>query len=453
MANLFKEFDAVSAKAWKQKIQADLRGADYNQTLVWESLEGIKIAPFYHLDNLKQLPVKLEPRPYAICEHIRISDEKKARDEAQKALVDGANALLFSADKPFNASALLLDLPKEKNGKKIELQFNLSFLNKDFFKSLIKQLMGYNYSLNIDVIGRLAATGNWFENQEKDYKIVEDILKKADKNANTLGVNVALYQNAGANAVQQVAYALGHGNMYLDYFNINAIQFQFAAGSNYFFEIAKLRAFRYLWSLLLKEYGFKPKTRLFVSPGTRNKTALDPYVNMLRTTSECMSAVLGGADIIANRPYDAFLNKAHDFGQRIANNQLLILIEESGFNPGNNFADGSYYLETLTTQIAEKALELFNHIEDNGGFLKQLLSGTIQRKINESAAKEQQLFDDEKLVLVGTNKYTKGAEIPDDFTSASAQNDKENRKTIIEPVIPKRLSEKVERELFLKMKQ
>lgn len=449
MAPLFKEFDEISAKQWKQKIQMDLKGADYNKTLVWESLEGISVKPFYHKDALKQLPISTAKKNYSICRQININDENDARQNALKALEDGANALLFAADKPFDAKVLIKDLPKGLDGKKVALHFNLSFLEDGFFSKLATLSADFDCTLNIDIIGNLAAIGNWFYDKNKDHKLVENIINKSDQSTKILGVNAALYQNAGANIVQQVAYALGHGNAYLDAFKTNAIQFRFAVGSNYFFEIAKLRAFRYLWNLLLAEYDLAPECQLFVTPSTRNKTVLDPYVNMLRTTSECMSAVLGGADTIANLPYDVFFDKNHDFGQRIAKNQLLILQEESGLNPGNNFADGSYYIAALTTQIAEKSLELFNLMENHGGFVKQLLSGTVQRKIGESAAKEQQLFDDKELVLVGANKYQNATEKGETTSSDKPVLGKRNsRKTRIEPVIPKRLSEKEERKVL-----
>src|SRR5690606_18492572 len=141
------------------------------------------------------------------------------------------------------------------------------------------------------------------------------------------------------------------------------------------------------------------------TPTKRNKTLYDYNVNLLRTTTECMSAILGGADAVANLPYDALYHKSNEFGERISRNQLLIMKHESYLDKVGNAADGSYYIESLNSQSAEKALVLFEEIEANGGFIKQLGDGTIQRKIRESAEKEQQLFDDGKEVLLGTNKH------------------------------------------------
>ena len=220
--------------------------------------------------------------------------------------------------------------------------------------------------------------------------------------------------------------------------------FEVSVGTNYFFEIAKLRALRQLFNLIAKEYNHNLDCHLLVSPTKRNKTVYDYNVNMLRTTTECMSAILGGADAIANLPYDAIYHKDNEFGDRIARNQLLVLKHESYFDKVNNPADGSYYIENLTHQLAEKALNLFKDIEANGGFLKQLNEGIIQRKIQESADKEQKLFDTGKEVLLGTNKYpNKNDKMKDDIELYPFVKIKP-RKTLITPIIEKRLAEQVE---------
>ena len=185
---------------------------------------------------------------------------------------------------------------------------------------------------------------------------------------------------------------------------------------------------------------------MFVEPSLRNKSLYDYNSNMLRTTTECMSAILGGSHTVCNLSYDSIFHKSNEFGERIARNQSLILENESSFKNAQLAADGSYYIESLTKEIAQKSLSLFKDIEKNGGFLKQLKLGTIQRKIYESAEKEQQLFDTGKLILVGTNKY----ENPTDKMKGKLELYpflKTNpRKTIIQPIISKRLSENTEQE-------
>jgi len=248
--------------------------------------------------------------------------------------------------------------------------------------------------------------------------------------------------------LQELAYSLAHANEYLNHISIlhQPIVFKISVGTNYFFEIAKLRAYRILFNNIAKEYNPNLECHLVVTPTRRNKTIYDYNVNMLRTTTECMSAIIGGADAIANLPYDALYHKDNEFGDRIARNQLLILKNESYFDKVNNPADGTYYIESLTQQLAEKALILFKDIEANGGFLKQLKEGIIKRKIQESADKEQELFDSGKEVLLGTNKY------PNKYDKMKHDLElfpfvKVNpRKTLITPILEKRLAEKIEQE-------
>ena len=190
---------------------------------------------------------------------------------------------------------------------------------------------------------------------------LENILQ-FDAFQSTLTVHVDTYQNAGATMVQQLAYALSHVNEYLNHFGskiTNKITFNVTVGSHYFFEIAKLRALRILWASLASEYGFNTNCRIKAIPSKRNKTIYDYNVNMLRTTTEWMSAVLGCADVVCNLPYDSLYHNTNEFGDRISRNQLLILKNESYFDKVNNPSDGAYYIEHLTQKLAEKALELF----------------------------------------------------------------------------------------------
>jgi methylmalonyl-CoA mutase len=215
-------------------------------------------------------------------------------------------------------------------------------------------------------------------------------------------------------------------------------------GTNYFFEIAKIRALRRLWASLASEFGFNTECHIFATPSKRNKTIYDYNTNMLRTTTECMSAILGGANTINNLAYDAVYHKDNEFSERIARNQLLILKHESYFNKVNNPADGAYYIESLTTQISEKALELFKDVEANGGFLNQLKEGTIQRKIKENASKEQDQFNDGKLVLLGTNKHPNKEDLMQHELELYPFLKTNPIKTLIEPILEKRISNKLD---------
>ncbi|PHR69616.1 MAG: methylmalonyl-CoA mutase [Lutibacter sp.] len=443
--NLFNDFSSVSSKQWKQKIQFDLKGADYNSTLLTHTNEGVTIKPFYHSDDFEKINVPKNSEEFNICQRIFISDEKTANFLAIDALKRGANSILFIADELFDITIVLQNID-------VEIHFQLNFLSESFSLDLLNHAKNNPFFLNIDIIGNLVKTGNWHHTLNKDFDILSNISKKTTDNCTALQVNSSHYQNAGATTVQQVAYALAHGNEYLNVISRgsiaeqSAINFNFSVGSNYFFEIAKIRAFRYLWKTLCDDYSLKIDAHIFVQPSIRNKTLYDYNTNMLRTTTECMSAILGGANTISNVSYDEVYHKKNEFGERISRNQLLILKEESYFKNAQNFTDGTYYIESLTKEIAEKALEIFKDIEKSGGFLKQLKEGTIQRKIKESAEKEQAQFDAGELVLLGSNKHPNMDDKMNDTIELYPFAKTKPRKTLIAPIVAKRLAEKLEQE-------
>lgn len=446
--NLFDDFNPISSKHWKQKIQFELKGADYNETLVWNSPEDIQVKPFYHKDEFtKDFAVSTKATEFKICQNIFVYDVQKSIERALDTLNRGADSLRFTIEnESIDITNLLEQLPLEK----VTIYFNLAFISIDFVKKIDAFAKKNNTTIfcNLDPIGQLAKDGNWFTTNEKSNFDTLNTLSAATTSVSLISINSALYQNAGANMVQQIAYSLGQVN---EYFNrIEAINqpivFEVAVGTNYFFEIAKLRALRLLFNLIAKEYNHELDCNIIVSPTKRNKTLYDYNVNILRTTTECMSAIIGGADAIANLPYDALYHKDNEFGDRIARNQLLILKNESYFDKVNNPADGSYYIENLTSQLAEKSLTLFKDIEANGGFLKQLNDGIIKRKIQESADTAQELFDSGKEILLGTNKHpNKQDKMKHDLELFPFVKVKP-RKTLITPIIEKRLAEKIEQE-------
>jgi methylmalonyl-CoA mutase len=446
--NLFEDFEPVSSQQWKQKIQFELKGADYNETLIWNSPEDIKVKPFYHKDEFsKVLAVNTKVSNFKICQNIFVFDIEKSIERALDTLNRGAESLRFTIeDENIDIVKLLEKLPLEN----VAVYFNLSFFSIDFVKKIdaLAKKLKTKFYYNLDPIGQLAKDGNWFSTQEKNNFDSLNLLSTAIPDNSIISIDSGLYQNAGANMVQQIAYSLAHANEYFNRIPIisQPIVFQVSVGTNYFFEIAKLRAIRILFNLIAKEYNHNLECHIIASPTKRNKTLYDYNVNMLRTTTECMSAIIGGADAVANLPYDSLYHKDNEFGDRIARNQLLVLKNESYFDKVNNPADGSYYIENLTNQLAEKALTLFKDIEANGGFLKQLNEGIIKRKIQESADKEQELFDSGKEVLLGTNKYpNKQDRMKQDLELFPFVKIKP-RKTLITPIIEKRLAEKTEQE-------
>lgn len=451
---LFTDFEAVSSKQWKTQIQYELKGADYNETLVWESPEGIKVRPFYHIDEASApLTVPTEVSGFKIVQNIFVHDLDKSIARAKETLSRGAESLRFTLEnEKVDIEKLLTSLPLETTPVYLNFQFlDLPFVQKT---DHIAQKHNATIYLHIDPIGQLAKDGNWHTNLDSDFNTLNDISLKCP-NLNFLSINSGLYQNAGANIVQQIAYTIAHAN---EYFNrvatiASPVTLQVAVGTNYFFEIAKLRALRLLFNLLAKEYDHKHECHIIAVPTKRNKTLYDYNVNMLRTTTECMSAILGGANAVSNLAYDALYHKDNEFGDRISRNQLLVLKNESYFDLVNNPSDGAYYIESLTEQLAEKALTLFKDIEANGGLITQLIEGTIQRKIGESAKKEQELFDNGKEILLGTNKYPNKEDRMRHDLELYPFVKINPRKTLITPIIEKRLAEKLEQERLETEKQ
>ena len=432
MSNLLtNDFQPSSSAAWKQKIQFELNGADYNQTFLTQTNEGITIKPFYHSDNFEKIMVPATQNNFNSCQTIKITTEATANLEALSVIEKGVNAIKFDALKPFDFSKLFQNLLH----KNIKFYFSLGFLSESFSQELCAFLNTETIYLNIDIIENFAKTGNWFSNFNKDFKSVENLILKNPTKI-VLSVNVGLYQNAGANTIQQVAYALAHANEYFNKFggNIaNNIQFNFAIGSNYFFEIAKIRAFRYLLNLVLAEYQTTVDVPIFAEPSFRNKSSYCYNCFVQRASSEFMSGIIGGAHTISNN----VTNKS-------CLQNLINLKEEFSTKNRSEITEGNYYIESLTKQIAEKALIIFKEIEKGGGFLQLLMDGTIQRKINESAQKEQHQFNTGTLVLVESNTYISknNTEKLDYFNKTSTT--KAYRKTLIIPIIAKRLAEKLE---------
>jgi methylmalonyl-CoA mutase len=445
---LFKDFDSVSSKAWKQKIQFDLKGADYNDTLIWKTNEGIDVKPFYHADEFSELPEisNTDTTNWSIGQTIEVTNTIVANTKAIDAIERGAETLKFIIH---SEDISIKNLLEGINTNEVPIHITTSFLSSVFFEKCTSVA---STSINTDIIGHLAKTGNWYKNLKEDHTQFEAIVKIT----NQLHIDISLCQNAGATIVQQLAYALAQANEYLNHINKGVIAknemtwqslqvyFNVSIGTNYFFEIAKLKALRQLWASLAAEYNCNTECVIHATPSKRNKTIYDYNINMLRTTTECMSAILGGANSVFNSAYDNLYHDSNEFGERISRNQLLILKKESYFDAVNNPSDGSYYIETITQQLAEKALELFKDIEANKGFLHQLKEGTIQRKIKESATKEQTAFDNGEIILLGTNKHPNTSDLMKNDLEKSPFFKIKKRKTLIEPIIEKRLSEKLE---------
>jgi methylmalonyl-CoA mutase len=213
---LFSEFEPVSAKQWKQKIQFDLRGADYNESLMWQSAEGINVKPFYHRDDFTKefQPIPGHPPKWNIAQNVFIDDEIIANGLSRDAINRGAEAIIFSAEKKFDPLVVFKSFPFEG----AIIYFKLEFLSEAFILRLKQFFSQKNVVVyfNIDIIGNLARSGNWFQNLKHDHSQLESILRNSNSEK-IISADLSLYQNAGANMVQQLAYALAHVHEYLNH--------------------------------------------------------------------------------------------------------------------------------------------------------------------------------------------------------------------------------------------
>ncbi|MFD2697454.1 methylmalonyl-CoA mutase subunit beta [Mesonia sediminis] len=448
---LLADFNSVSAKEWKTKIQADLKGEDYNN-LIFQDRNGIDIKPFYHQEETEIGYMPKSPKNWLITESFEISANTNI-DDVLEVLEKGTQALWlkFKQNSP-NPIAFVEAL----YSKNIPVYLDFEYQKEEEINTLIEFLSGKNhqFSIGIDCIGHLASTGNWHQNLRKDFEDLNWLIKAQGTFPIFLSIRTEIYENAGTNHIQQVAYAMAHVNEYLNHLSVHFPEksknfkplFHVSIGGNYFAEIAKLKALRIIYSEIAEAYEIPQDIEILAFPSLRNKTLYDYNVNMLRTTTEGMSAILGGANWVANTAYDSVFHHDNNFGRRIARNQLLVLKNESYFDKVSNPVDGSYYLESLTQQISEKALSIFKSIEQAGGFITALTDGTIQRKIEEVAQEELKSFEQKEKILVGTNKYLNLDDKMKNELEKTPFLEKFPRKTLIKPIIQKRLAEGIENE-------
>jgi len=444
-SKLFNEFPSVSTSKWKDKIVKDLKGADYDKKLMWNTLEGFKVKPFYrsedieNLDHLKSFPAdfpfvrgnKLLSNDWLIRQDILVQNVEEANKKALDILMKGITSLgyiikdedVIGGQEDFNRlfKGVLVD------SVAINLlagQFSPDYIT--MFANYIHR-MGFDPehiygSVDFDPIGYFNLHGKFFYVDEKRaFERVQRMIAFAQEKLpkfRVITINGQNFNNAGANIIQDLAFTLSVGNEYLAFLTeaglkINDItprmQFNFAVGSNYFLEIAKLRAARYLWSKIVQYYdsGQELAGRMYIHTETSswNKSVYDPYVNMLRTTTESMSSIIAGTDSHLVKPFDASFTTSGTFSERIARNQQILLKEEAHFNKIVDPAGGSYYIESLTDSMIEHAWKIFLDIEDKGGYLNAFKSGFIQEQIKETVLKRDMNIALRKEMLLGTNQY------------------------------------------------
>ena len=395
-----------------------------------------------------------------------MSDYSEANRKALTILMKGIDSLGFVIADPGsvneeNFRILLKDIHIEIieinflcNGKAKEILDLITKISKE--RGLIpSDIRG---AIEADPLGRLMRNGKLCLPVESGFDYLASLTGSSSDFVNlyTIHLNASDFNNAGGDIVQELAFGISMGSEYLVQLTdrglspdltASKIRFSFGTGSEYFPEIAKLRAARLLWSVVVSRFNptetQSAKMHIHCVTSEWNKTVYDPYVNMLRTQTEAMSAILGGTDSLTVEPFDIVFRKPDEFSERIARNQQLILKEESYFDKVIDPAAGSYYIENLTNLVAEDAWKLFLEIEDMGGFITALKSGFIQKKISESADKRKRNVASRKTILLGTNQYPDAGEsisqsidLNKVFVKRPAEKD-----LTVDPVIPFRGSE------------
>jgi methylmalonyl-CoA mutase len=417
---LFSEFPPVSTPEWEKVIEKDLKGADYREKLIWKTNEGIEVKPYYRAEDLEGLnhleafpgefPFvrgnKTDNNNWLIRQDIIVEDAKEANQKALFVLNRGIESLGF----------IFIEVPSTKQlhtlldnivAEAIEINLVCGSYFEEILKKFITVLKEKNTNLSevkgsitYNPLTEMALTGV-FPNFKEGKTLIE--LSKDLPKFKTLAVHGSIFHNSGSSSVQELGFSLSTAAEYLNQLTEAGIsidelapkmRFDFAVGGNYFMEIAKIRAARLLWAKMVNAYNPKHKevTQMFVHSTTSswNKTVYDPYVNMLRTTTEAMSSVIGGTDSLTVNAFDESFETPTEFGERIARNQQLLLKEESYLDKVADPAAGSYYIETLTNSIAEEAWKIFLETEEKGGFIKAMKIGFVQDTINATSEKRDQ---------------------------------------------------------------
>lgn len=431
MKALFNEFHDSTATEWKERLVKDLKGVTFDDLSVTDR-NGITIQPFYTAEDITNLrPTTEGQADWFICEKIEAGEAATANKQALAALNNGASGIIFKTENNIDLNLLL-------NG--IELPFIYSCFETDDTTTFTEKLNAYFQAKGWDL-----QTANCFVSHD----IIEAKLKgEADNvdalktpfltNIEQLGhlcIHANIYQNAGANSVTELGYTLAQLNEYLNWLNNTAglsklqkVYLSLSVDTNFYEQIAKLRACRNLVQFLLNQYGLTIPLHLHVETSDLYRSPFDSYSNLLRDTIAGMAGVLGACDSLYIHPFDATIAASNDFSLRMSRNQQLIFKEESYLDKVADTAEGSYYIEKLTEQLSEKAWHIFKETESQGGLLAAYKAGVIKNSIEQQSEALIADYKAGKKVLIGVNKFPNAGDMP------TAGTLKEKNKHGIHPV-------------------
>ncbi|WNI37765.1 methylmalonyl-CoA mutase family protein [Chryseobacterium sp. SG20098] len=352
---------------WENLVKKQLKTEDIYLVLEKQNLEGIEVKPFYTevQKPLVNLP-RVEESTHLVARYHESLEEE--------------------------VFAFILDQNVENLDQK-----TLFVNNKDLAGHISPKEEDQYFSL-IDVFNEKEGT--------IDDQLVKELLAKEFKR--NICVDISFHQNAGAAIYQQLGIALAKAKELAEVYGaeiLNKLIFRIAVGGSYFFEMAKLRAFKIIFNQLSKEYGLDEVPYIFAETSLRNKAVSDNENNLIRSTLELASAMIGGADAVFSNNY--LVDRSTDNSEEISFKQQIVLAYESIINVFEDASNGSYYIEDITRQFAEKAWTLFVEIEEAGGYLELLKQGVIQKKIYDHAIEEQQWIEEGKIKLIGVNLYPK----------------------------------------------
>lgn len=436
---LFQEFVAPTKQEWLDKIEVDLKGADFQKRLVWRTNEGFNVQPFYRREDVEKLQTPLSlPGEYPfvrgnkkhdnewyVRQNIVAASAKEANQKALDVLNKGVTSLGFRIPGNEVSKDYVATLLDGIFCDCVELNFStckrhsveLAGILVDYF-----QEKGYDKekivaSIDWDPIEKIVVKGKDTEALLQYAKTLVETVKDYP-HFRVISVNTVALNNAGAYIVQELGYALAWGAEYLHQLveagveptlAARKIKFNMGISENYFMEIAKFRAARLLWADIVKQ--FEPvcdcACKMIVNAETSryNMTLFDAYVNMLRSQTETMSAALAGVHSIVVTPFDAAYETPNEFSERIARNQQLLLKEECHFATVVDPSAGSYYIEELTTSLANEAWKIFLAVEEQGGFLAAVKAGTVQDDINATNDKRHLHAAQRREFILGTNQF------------------------------------------------
>ena len=434
---LFDQFPPVSYDEWRAKVEADLKGADFNKKLVWRTNEGFNVQPIYRAEDIADFKTTGSlPGEYPYVRGTRDNNDWLIRQavtgetpeeinrHALHVLGLGVESLGIRLGRGMQAADLAVIL-KGVDLAKVEVNIDCCPGRAvEVAAELVKLIEAagaaetFRGSVGFNPFKRLLRHGLEFpKDAAAEGKALFETVKGV-KGLRCFAVDSYMFNNAGAYITQELGYALAWGVEWMDMMTEAGltpaevacrIKFNMGISSNYFMELAKFRAGRMLWAEIVKAYepecDCACKMHVHAVTSEFNQTLYDSHVNLLRSMTETMSAALAGVDSLETLPFDRCYKCPDEFSERIARNQQILLREESHLDKVVDPAGGSYYIENLTASIAAQAWKVFNEVEEAGGFAAMVRRGEIQGKVNESGVKRHLDVARRKESLLGTNQF------------------------------------------------